>query len=192
MKSLSNSHDDPQPVNIQTSIPLIDDILGEWAAAIGPDFEGYRNHVYRVVHFCLALHPYSADERRRVIIAACFHDLGIWSDRTVDYLPPSEARVRDYLARHGLGAWETEIVLMIETHHKLRRYRDPRYPLVEAFRRADLVDVSLGVVPGGLDRRYIREVRRAFPNAGFHWRLARLLVEGLRTRPLNPAPFFKW
>jgi hypothetical protein len=127
-----------------------------------------------------------------VIIAACFHDLGIWSDRTVDYLPPSEARVRDYLAQHGLGAWEAEIVLMIETHHKLRRYGDPRYPLVEAFRRADRVDVSLGVVPGGLDRRYIREVRRAFPNAGFHWRLVRLLGEGLITRPLSPAPFFKW
>jgi hypothetical protein len=180
------------PVIIETSIPLIDDILGEWAAVIGPDYEGYRHHVYRVVHFGLALHPCRAEERRQVIVAACFHDLGIWSDRTVDYLSPSEARAREYLARQGLGAWEDEIVLMIETHHKLRRYRDPRHPLVEAFRRADLVDVSLGLVRSGLERRYIGDVRRAFPNAGFHWRLVRLLLDGLTTRPLSPTPFFKW
>jgi len=115
-----------------------------------------------MVHFCFALRDCTDDERRKVIIAGCFHDLGIWSDRTVDYLPPSVAREKDYLAQHALERWSPEIELMIAIHHKLRRYQDHRYPLVEVFRRADLVDVSLGLLRCGVTGAYIRRVRQQF------------------------------
>ena len=63
-------------------IPLLENILGEWKIEIGDDFTGYRNHVYRMVNFCFAQHDFSDEERIKIIIAGCFHDLGIWSDRT--------------------------------------------------------------------------------------------------------------
>ena len=41
---------------IEAHIPLLEDILGPWQNHIGRDYAGYRNHVYRMINFCLALH----------------------------------------------------------------------------------------------------------------------------------------
>jgi len=179
-------------VTIHAQVPLLDDILSHWTEAIGGDYAGYRNHVYRIVNFSLAMRQCTDEERRKLIIAACFHDLGIWSDRTVDYLPPSIARSRAYLHDHALDRWLPEIEAMIAFHHQLTAHRDAAHPLIELFRRADLVDVSLGVVRFGLPTSYVRRVRAQFPNAGFHRRLARLAATGFLTHPLRPLPFFKW
>jgi len=179
-------------VIVETQIPLLDDILGQWREQLGADFVPYRNHVYRIAHFCFALRDCSEDERRKIIIAGAFHDLGIWSDSTVDYLPPSVLRAREYLTANSLQDWSEEIELMVGEHHKLRAYRDARFPLVEVFRKADLVDVSLGMVRLGVPRRIVREVRAAFPNSGFHRRLMRLAGEWFSQHPLSPPPFFKW
>jgi hypothetical protein len=179
-------------VDIDHPIPLLEDILASWKDQIGRDYAGYRNHVYRVVHFCFALRDCGEEERRKVIIAACFHDLGIWSADTADYLPPSSALAKDYLAQHHLDEWSNEVSLMIDTHHKLRPYRDARYPLVEVLRRADLVDVSLGIVKFGLPGAYIKRVKRQFPNEGFHKRLVRLVGGWSARHPVRPPPFFKW
>ena len=45
----------------------------------------------------------------------------------------------------GREGWSEQIALMIEWHHKVRPYRNERFPLVEVFRKGDLVDFSLGV-----------------------------------------------
>ncbi len=45
------------------------------------------------------------------MIAACHHDIGIWSDHTVDYLPPSIREATQYLSIHQLSHWEEEITL---------------------------------------------------------------------------------
>ena len=76
---------------IEDPIPLLEDLLGSYRAELGADFPGYRNHVYRMAHFCLALRRCDDTERRKILTAAAFHDLGIWVNRTVDYLPPSVA-----------------------------------------------------------------------------------------------------
>ena len=101
-----------------------------------------------------------------MIIAACFHDLGISSDRTVDYLPPSIARVRTYLHDQALDGWLAEVEPMIAFHHQLTTHRDNAHPLVEVFRQADLIDVSLGVVRFGLSPPYVARVRALFPTPG--------------------------
>ncbi|MGV2388825.1 MAG UNVERIFIED_CONTAM: hypothetical protein LVR29_12755 [Microcystis novacekii LVE1205-3] len=41
---------------------------------------------------------------------------------------------------------------MVEMHHKVRTYKTDRYPLVELFRRGDLVDFSLGFFKFGIPR----------------------------------------
>ena len=61
-----------------TEIAKLDEVLNAHAAALGGDFAGYRNHAYRVMNLCLALSPIRAD-RKKIAIAAAFHDLGIWT-----------------------------------------------------------------------------------------------------------------
>ncbi|HKY90871.1 MAG TPA: hypothetical protein VJM11_07515, partial [Nevskiaceae bacterium] len=114
---------------IEPHLGLLEAILAPWKDAIGKDFDAYRNHVYRMIHFCLALHACGDVEKQKIIIAGAFHDIGIWSDSTIDYLPPSCARARAYLIENKLDDWIPEIEAMIDEHHKLRAYRDARFPL---------------------------------------------------------------
>ena len=81
---------------------------------------------------------------------------------------------------------------MILNHHKVTRYRNNAGPLVEAFRKADWVDVSLGALRFGLPASIVSDVRAAFPNAGFHRRLAELTFAQMRREPLRPLPMFRW
>lgn len=177
---------------IETRLPLVEDILPAWKAVIGTEYQGYRNHVYRMIHCCLALHDCDAGARRKIMIAACFHDIGIWTAQTVDYIPPSIPPALDYLAAQGLEHWSEEIRLMISEHHKIRPFTDTRYPLVEVFRRGDLADFSLGLFRSAIPREDLRRIRQAFPNAGFHRFLARQAFRWFLRHPLNPAPMMKW
>ena len=177
---------------IADQIPMVEDIFQQWKAVIGPDYVAYKNHVYRMINFSFSLHDCSGEEREKIVIAGCFHDLGIWTSKTFDYLPPSIALADAYLKEHGLEHWMPEIALMIDQHHKLRKHQDNRYPLVEVFRRGDLVDFSLGIVKFGLPKSYLESVRSRFPNAGFHKRLVQLEARWFTRHPLRPLPVLKW
>lgn len=176
---------------IETRLSLLDDILEDWRDVIGDDFDGYRNHCRRMVNCCLALADCDDVARQKLMIAAAFHDIGIWTAGTMDYLPPSLTPAMSYLDEKGLDAWRDEIALMITEHHKLSVFADARYPLVELFRKGDLVDFSLGLIRFGLPRRFVRELRRTWPNAGFHKRLLQLASRWFVRHPLNPAPMMK-
>jgi hypothetical protein len=177
---------------LEERLPLLDEILEAWSEPLGDDYEAYRNHVYRVVNFCFALHQPSSAERSKIVIAGCFHDLGIWAGGTFDYLPPSIAAAVAYLKQNSHAAWIPEVEMMIGLHHKLRRFSDESYPLVEPFRRADLADFSLGLFRGGVSGQLVRAAKRAFPNAGFHKRLVQLEIGWLARHPLRPVPVVKW
>ena len=179
-------------MDIQTQHPLIEAILSDWKDRIDDDYAGYRGHVYRMYNYCLALHPASNEEKTKLAIAACFHDIGLWSDHTVDYLAPSVAQAENYLAETGRETWSEEISLMIEWHHKVRPIRTRQFPLVEVFRKGDLVDFSLGFFKCGLPKSLVKEVKAAIPNASFH----RFLLKGAKDwfvkHPFSPPPFMKW
>jgi len=69
---------------------LLEKIIAEYKVVIGDNFQPYKNHVYQVVHFGFQLKQDVDDEQEeRIIIVACFHDLEIWTNDTVDYLQPS-------------------------------------------------------------------------------------------------------
>ena len=80
---------------------------------------------------------------------------------------------------------------MIELHHKLTRCDDAHVTLTEPFRKADLVDLSIGLIPCGLSKGYITDVRSAFPNAGFHTCLVGLFLRSVIRHPLNPMPMLR-
>jgi len=177
---------------IEKPIALLEDILAPWRERIGADFEGYKNHVSRVLNFCFELRPCSEEERRKLIIAGAFHDIGIWSDGTVDYLPPSIDQAKLYLTEHDLADWIPEVEIIIDLHHKVLPYPGVISPLVEIFRKADLADFSLGMVKGGVPGATVRAAKAAYPNAGFHRRLVQLAGGWFAKHPLSPPPFMKW
>ena len=179
-------------MDLEPRIELLDEILEEWRPTIGADFDGYRNHCTRVLQFCFALGSCGPDQRKKAIIAAAFHDIGIWIDDTVDYIPPSITPAQAYLAKQGLSDWSEEVTLLITEHHKIRPYTDLRFPLVEQFRKADLIDFSWGLFRFGLPRTFIKDAQASFPNAGFHRGLMRRAAAWFLQHPLNPAPMMKW
>ena len=170
-------------------IPILDDVLNAHAGELGDDFAGYRNHTYRVVNFCVALSPGGTVPLDKIALAAAFHDLGIWTDRTFDYIPPSIRLARTYLTGSGQSSWTSEIAEMIFQHHKLLPYHGDS--LVEQFRCADLVDVSGGLLKSGLTREFVNNVLATWPNAGFHRRLVMLGLQRLRTHPWSPLPMVR-
>ena len=175
-----------------TAVRRVDAILDRYAAKLGAAHAGYRNHACRVATFCLALLPAGGDVEAKVAVAAAFHDLGIWTDGTFDYLDPSVRLASAYLAHEHQPAWTADVSAMIANHHSLRPVATRAGVLVEAFRRADWVDVSLGLRRFGLTGSFIRSTYEAFPSAGFHRRLVSLALTRLRSHPLDPLPMVRW
>lgn len=177
-------------MKIFDSIPVIDETLEDWRGEIGSDLTGYQNHVYRMVNFAYAMREFDDEARRKIAIAGCFHDIGIWPTRTLDYLKPSAERADKFLAENGMDDWRPQITEMIGEHHKVRKYRSD--PLVEAFRKGDLVDFSLGLFKCGLPRSFVSDVKAAFPNAGFHKCLVGIASRWIVRHPLNPVPVVRF
>jgi hypothetical protein len=166
-----------------TSLPTVEEVLDIHASELGHDLIGSRNHVYRVVNLCLAFVGDSRVELEKIAIAAVFHDLGIWTNITFDYITPSVAIAREHLAARGMAEWIPEIEAMIVDHHKVTPSRAHPQALVEAFRRAERF---------GLPRTFIAAVTATWPNAGFHRRLVELTIDRFWKHPLNPLPMVKW
>lgn len=172
-------------------IDFLNSLLEPWKKRMGDDYLGYKNHVLRMLNFCFYLGDYTTEEKNKMIIAAAFHDIGIWSGDApnVDYIDPSVEVARDYLIENGYGEDE-KVLLMISEHHKMSEYKDD--PMVEIFRKADLVDFSLGLVRFGVEKDFIKAVRTELPNAGFHKRLAELTLNRIGSHPFkNPFPMMK-
>jgi len=172
-------------------VALLEELFDAAAPVLGADMPAYRNHAYRVFHLARALGAKGPEVEDKLAIACHFHDLGIWTDHTFDYLEPSVTRATDYLQAHGRSDWIDEIAAMIRQHHKVTS-AGPYGPLVEVFRRADWIDLTLGLRRFGLPIDSLREVRTAFPNCGFHRRLVALTAARLRSHPFRPLPMFRW
>ena len=178
-------------MKIRDQSPILDGILESWQESLGSDFSTYKNHCYRVLNFCLAYSSETPEILSKVSIAVAFHDLGIWANKTYDYLAPSKQLAHDYLVSDNQSSWADEIETMIEQHHKIRKYKSNPSWLVENFRKADWIDVSRGRLKLGLPSHYVSEVLLKFPNLGFHRRLASLTKKRLKTHPFNPLPMMR-
>jgi hypothetical protein len=179
----------PLMSEIVTDHAIVEEVLATFGEALGSHVTAYRGHVYRTLNFANALAGTTSDS---LAVAAVFHDLGIWSDGTFDYLAPSAARAARYLADKQGSIDGAEVDRMILLHHKVRPCPEDAGPLAEAFRRADLVDVSFGALRFGLPRAFVSEVRATFPNAGFHRGIARAAVGWIKAHPTRPLPMMRW
>ena len=159
---------------IVRNVPLAEEILESHRhRAHGDDagYDAYKAHVYRVVNFARALSPDAPERDDKLAIAAAFHDLAVFD--TLDYLVPSIRAQDAWLQQTGRENWSDELALVVAEHHRLSKYgaTRPHASLVEAVRRADLVDVSQGLIRFGLPRSYVREVRATFDAGVFFTRV---------------------
>src|SRR5690348_12990264 len=98
--------------DLLTSLPTVEEVLDDHASELGHDFIAYRSHVYRVVNLCLAIMGDGRVELEKIAVAAVFHDLGIWTNHTFDYITPSVAIARKHLMARGMAEWIPEIEAM--------------------------------------------------------------------------------
>ena len=86
---------------VETDIPLVDEILGESRAGNWCAVRGVPQSRLPDDQLLLCPARCSEDEKERIVIAGCFHDIGIWTGPSYDYLPPSIAAARAYLDKAG-------------------------------------------------------------------------------------------
>lgn len=172
--------------------PLAEELLEAWRPRLGSDHAAYRNHVHRVFHLARRLGGLDAAVDEPLVIAAAFHDAGIWLDDTFDYLAPSVARATAHLDAIGRSQWTPMVTAAIELHHKMTPYAGPDAAFVDAFRRADWLDVALFALPTALPRTFLGALLAAFPRAGFHARIVRLGAGWARRHPTRPLPMLRW
>jgi hypothetical protein len=173
-------------MQVTTAHPIVDGVLHRHRAELGESLATYRNHVYRCLNYQqLLLHDGVPDE---AALAWAVHDLGIWTAGTFDYLQPSADLASAHADEFGI-ADVAAARRMVTEHHKLRRTTDR---VTETFRVADLVDVSRGVLAGGIERDAVKTVVVQLPYLGFHMFLAKGLAAHAVRHPANPLPMMRW
>jgi hypothetical protein len=153
-----------------------------------------ENHCLRqfLIAERLAEDARESPDREVLLCAAFLHDVGLYPS-----VKTSDAYVTDgrHLAEHTLDrfGWPPERLQRcldaIEQHHALRHRWS--YGLeVELMRRADLIDVSAGLVTFGLDRWWVRRLAADIPRKGFHRFLVREIWRMARERPRSLPRIF--
>lgn len=161
-------------LTIKATRPRVEQLLEVYRDSIGDDFGGYRNHVYRAITYAMHFLDYAEEHEPIVETIFVYHDIGLWTDRVLAYLEPSEElAVRDNRA-NGWGLDPEVLRAGIHWHHKIFSYKGPHAEIVDSCRKADWIDASKGWIRKGISRRAIQEAEAVFPNLGFHASLARL------------------
>jgi hypothetical protein len=172
-------------VEVITAHPIVDAVLDRHRDALGDDRPAYGNHVYRCMTYHQLLLGFSIPDA--AALAWATHDLGIWTAGTLDYLEPSADLAAAHADEFGIAEVDQLRALVCE-HHRLRPVSDR---VTEAFRRADLIDVSHGVLRQGVERSAIRAAVKALPYNGFHACLAKGLSGYAVRHPLRPLPMMR-
>ncbi|MFN2612028.1 MAG: HD domain-containing protein [Solirubrobacterales bacterium] len=133
-------------------------------------------------------------DRELLLVAALLHDIGLYqgASRGGVYVTDGAEFTADLLHPYG---WDEDRLQRcfdaIERHRELRSQWD-RGEEVELLRRADLVDLSAGVVDFGLPRRELRGLFREVPRDSFYREIGPRLAATAGRRPHTlPLIFFR-
>jgi hypothetical protein len=158
-------------IKIITNAPLLEEHLSRFKDVIGFEYDGYRNHLYRVLTY--TNHFLGGDETNRDVIetALVYHDIGLWTARTLAYLEPGvELARKECTYKYTPEQLELQDSIIIN-HHKIW---PSTQRIVEAVRKADWIDASNGIFNKGMPRSHISAVKAALPAAGFYKTLAEI------------------
>jgi len=173
--------------------PLVEEILDchrDHAKSDERGWSSYRGHVYRVFNMARVLVPDRHHRDDKLAIAAAFHDIDVFS--SLNYLGPSIRTMQAWLQRTGRDAWADELAVIVAKHHHLSTYRGSHAELAEAFRQADLNDLSQGLIRSRIPREHVRAVRESIDVGVFFTRtVPRAIVRHLVRHPLDPLPIVR-
>lgn len=169
-------------------LALTKSILEVHQKELGKDYDAYKNHINRVYTFFRKIYtdPY---DPVLLQVALAFHDIGIWTHKTLDYLAPSNDLAQAFVKKNHIKVDTVLLAEIILNHHQVSKNG---HPLVEAYKKADNIDLSLGIISFGLEHSFIRETYQLFPTKGFHWLLTKLFFSNLISHPLKPVPMFRF
>jgi hypothetical protein len=167
----------PEQIKIISHSNQVESLLEPYREVIGDDFKGYRGHIYRALTY--AMHFLDNDERYLPVLEAAFvfHDIGLWTDKNLAYLEPSEAEALRVNNERKLGLDPELLREVIHWHHKVTAYKGEHADIINAARKADWIDATQGKMRKGLSKEQIDVVEKSIPNDGFHEALARSAVD---------------
>lgn len=163
----------------------IDEILNAHHLDLGKDHLGYSGHCYRLLNY-VRLMEISEEDMLLLEVTIAYHDLGIWTNKTMDYLEPSWQLAKAYVEKHQLDIDLNHLELIIKGHHKLGVISNS--PLAEHLRKADQIDLSFGTISHGIDKVGAKQIRAMFPNHGFQMKVLRKVTAYAFCHPLKPFP----
>lgn len=169
------------------ALAAVREATGETA---GP-MERHGLRVFRIACEMAELRELEVD-REVLLVAGFLHDLGLYDSisRGGVYVKDGAEFAAEMLEKHGWDAGRIELCSnAIERHHELRSQWQAGNE-VELMRKADLIDVSSGLVASGVSRSWLRELNAAIPRDGTYREIARLLGHALRERPLSVPRIF--
>ena len=127
------------------------------------------------------------------LVAGFLHDIGLYEGASENGVYVRDGRHFAERLLEGRAEWPAERMRLlgdaIERHHELR----PQWGAgteVELLRRADLVELSRGVVAWGLDRGWIRGLWSAVPLDGIYGEIGRIVGRALVERPTTVPRIF--
>lgn len=162
-----------KPIRIIRHSGVVEQHLSRYRQLIGNDFDGYRNHIYRVMTY--ANHFLHDDESQADVVgtALVYHDIGLWTAGTLAYLEPGVEVANKECALIYTPEQLELLSKIIVNHHKLWPFKGGKNArIVEAVRKADWIDATNGIFNKGMPRSHIAEVKSAIPAAGFYQTLA--------------------
>lgn len=155
-------------INVISTSEDVETYLKKFHNVLGADYESYRGHLYRVLTY--TLHFLDGDQSALKAISAglVYHDIAIWTDNNLAYLEPSVDHV---VTDTGsiFSAEELQLVKdIIYWHHKITPFHGASEKIVNAFRKADWIDATQGLVNHGMPAAHVAKVAKAIPYIGFH------------------------
>jgi predicted hydrolase (HD superfamily) len=132
-------------------------------------------------------------DREVLLVAGLLHDIGLYDEASHGgvYVTEGARFTADLLGEQG---WSEERIRLcfdaIERHHELRSQWE-RGTEVELIRRADLVDLTSGLVRFDLSREWLRDLFRSVPRDGTYPTIGREVGRQLIHQPLQFARIFR-
>jgi hypothetical protein len=132
-------------------------------------------------------------DREVLLIAGLLHDVGLYDEASHGGVYVREGAEFTAELLRGRG-WDQDRIQLcfdaIERHHETRSQWD-RGAEVELIRRADLTDLTSGLVRFDLSREWVRDLFKSVPRNGTYPTIGREVAKQLLHRPLQFAQIFR-
>ena len=131
--------------------------------------------------------------RELLLIAGLLHDIGLYDEasRGGVYVLEGAEFTAELLRAQSWDEGRIRVCFdAVERHHELRSQWD-RGAEVELIRRADLIDVSAGLVRFGLSREWLKDLFDSVSRSGTYRTIGSEVARVLRHRPLTLPQIFR-